>query len=163
MRIEAASEPLSGSVIASAVIGGSSPASGASQRCFCSSVPEGQDRVGEEAARGEQVADPGAAARELLLHEARRQAVGDAARRRTPSGSMNEVSPSPAALRHSSQGTSTSASSTASEAGRISRAANSRQTSLDRALLVGQIDGRGHLTPLPDSALSASPVWASIP
>ena len=39
MRIDAASEPKSGSVVASAVIGGRSPVSGRSQRSFCSSVP----------------------------------------------------------------------------------------------------------------------------
>src|SRR4051794_33140543 len=41
---------------------------------------------------------------------------------------MNDVSPSPAALCQSSQGTSTSASSTAADTGRISRAAKSRHT-----------------------------------
>src|ERR1700753_1840305 len=44
------------------------------------------------------------------------------------SGSMKEVSPSPAALAHSSRGSSVSASSTAREIGRISLAAKSRQT-----------------------------------
>ena len=44
------------------------------------------------------------------------------------SGSMNEVSPSAAALWKTSHGVSMSASSTAGEIGRISRAAKSRQT-----------------------------------
>ncbi len=46
----------------------------------------------------------------------------------TASGSMNEVSPSAAALCHTPHGTSVSASSTSSDTGRISRAAKSRQT-----------------------------------
>ena len=37
------------------------PQSGSIQRRFCSSVAELEDRLGEEAARGDQVADPGAA------------------------------------------------------------------------------------------------------
>ena len=39
MRIEAASDPASGSVIATEQTGGSGAASRGSQRCFCSSVP----------------------------------------------------------------------------------------------------------------------------
>src|SRR5919108_5697864 len=46
----------------------------------------------------------------------------------SPSGSMKEVNPTSAALFHTSLGSSVSASSTAWETGRISRAAKSRQT-----------------------------------
>jgi hypothetical protein len=42
-------------------------------------APKREDRLGEEAARRDQVADPGAAPAELLLDDARRQAVGQAA------------------------------------------------------------------------------------
>ena len=46
----------------------------------------------------------------------------------TSSGSMNEVRPMAAAFSHTALGSSVSASSTASETGRISRAAKSRHT-----------------------------------
>ena len=71
----AASEPWSGSVVASAVSGGRSPHSGPSNRCLLLLAAELEDRVGEEAARGHERAEAAVAPRELLDD----QAVGDEA------------------------------------------------------------------------------------
>ena len=79
MRIEAASEPASGSVVASAVSGGRSPVERLEPAALLGLVAEHEHRLGEEAVRGDQVADAGAAVGELLLDDAAGEAVGHAA------------------------------------------------------------------------------------
>ena len=76
VRIAAASEPTSGSVVASAVIGGRSPVSGRSQRSFCSSVPSASTGSAKKPLEVIRLPMPGAAVAELLLH----QAAGEARR-----------------------------------------------------------------------------------
>ena len=71
----AASEPWSGSVVASAVSGGRSPHSGREEPLLLLLAAELEDRSGEEPARGHERAEPAVAPRELLED----QAVGDEA------------------------------------------------------------------------------------
>ena len=68
----ATSEPAPGSVNAIAARQPSSEASRGSQRCFCSSVPEPQQRPHREHRRPDRRREPGAAPRELLRDQARR-------------------------------------------------------------------------------------------
>ena len=77
--MDAASEPAPGSVVASAVIGGLSPAQRLDPAPLLLVVAELEHRLGEEAARGDQVADPGAAPAQLLLDDAAGEQVGHAA------------------------------------------------------------------------------------
>src|SRR6201999_4501423 len=70
---------------------------------------------------------------------------------------MNEVSPSAVALPQISRGSSVSASSTASEMGRISRAANSRQTRwISRCSSVSSSMDRRLLNAIGDEMLQAA-------
>ena len=123
----AASEPKSGSVVASAVIGGRSPVSGRSQRSFCSSLPSASTGSAKKPFDVIRLPMP-----EQPWHSSSwtRQPVKASVRPPPPSssGSMNDVRPIAAALCHVSHGTSVSASSTSAATGRISRAAKSRQT-----------------------------------
>ena len=125
--MEAASEPLSGSVVASAVSGGSGAHSGATQRSACSGVPSASTGSAKKPFEVSRLPIP---AQPWESSSCTRQPVRQSVRPPPPSasGSMKEVSPSSAAAAHSSAGCSVSASSTARETGRISRAANSRQT-----------------------------------
>ena len=76
----AASEPWSGSVVASAVSGGRSPQSGRRKRSFCSSLPSSRIGAGEEPARGDERTEAPVAPRELLEDQAvGHQAVDPAA------------------------------------------------------------------------------------
>ena len=123
----AASEPAPGSVVASAVSGGLSPVSGSIQRRFCSSVPSastGSAKKPPEVTR-------------LPIPEQPRQSsswtmqpVRQSVMPPPPysSGSMNDVSPSPAALCQTSHGDLDVGLVDGGEIGRISRAAKSRQS-----------------------------------
>ncbi len=100
----AASEPKSGSVVASAVIGGRSPASGRSQRSFCSSLPSsstGSAKKPFEVIRLPMPEQPWESSSWT------RQPVNASVSPPPPSssGSMNDVSPIDAALCHVSSGT----------------------------------------------------------
>ena len=152
MRIDAASEPKSGSVVASAVIGGRSAVSGRSQRSFCSSVPSASTGSAKKPFDVIRLPIP-----EQPWHSSSctRQPVNASVSPPPPSssGSMNDVSPMPAALCHSSHGTSVSASSTAAAAGRISRAAKSRQTRWISSCSGVSSNTRGNVS-LPDSVVS---------
>ena len=123
----AASEPKSGSVVASAVIGGRSAVSGRSQRSCCSSLPSASTGSAKKPFEVIRLPMP-----EQPWHSSSwtRQPVKTSVSPPPPSasGSMNDVSPIAAALCHVSHGVSVSASSTAAAIGRISRAAKSRQT-----------------------------------
>jgi hypothetical protein len=114
-------------VVASAVIGGLSEASGRSQRSCCASVPSASTGSAKKPLDVIRFPMP-----EQPWHSSSctRQPVKTSVRPPPPtaSGSMNDVRPIAAALCHRSHGVSVSASSTAAAAGRISRAAKSRQT-----------------------------------
>ena len=128
VAIEAASEPAPGSVVASAVSGGRSPAIGSSQRRCCSSLPSstiGSAKKPPEVIRLPIPAQPRQSSSWTTTPVT--QSVSPPPP--TSSGSMKEVSPSAAALYQTSHGVSVSASSTSAAIGRISRSANSRQTS----------------------------------
>ncbi len=97
MRIEAASEPLWGSVVASAVIGGSSPASGSSQRRFCTSEPStstGSAKNPLEVIRLPIPLQP-CESSSCTMHEVRQSVIPAPP---YSSGSMNEVRPSSGGL-----------------------------------------------------------------
>ena len=114
-------------MVASAVIGGRSAVSGRSQRSCCSSVPSASTGSAKKPLEVMRLPMP-----EQPWHSSSctRQPVKTSVSPPPPnsSGSMNDVRPIAAALSHRSQGVSVSASSTAAAAGRISRAAKSRQT-----------------------------------
>ena len=92
-------------------------------------VTQDQDRLGEEAVGGDQVADARAAVRQLLLHEARGQAVGHA--RAAVLGGQHECGQA--------------------EPGRLA-------PQLPRDLDVGLVDGQGDGTNLAGGELAAQPL-----
>ena len=153
MRMEAASEPLSGSVVASAVSGGSGAHSGATQRSACSGVPSASTGSAKKPLEVSRLPIP---AQPWESSSCTRQPVRQSVRPPPPSasGSMNEVSPSSAAAAHSSAG--------CSRVGLVDRQRDRPDLArgelaahaLDLALLVRE---RGGITrPLPSSSSRAA-------
>ena len=161
--MDAASDPAPGSVVASALIGGLSPAIGSIQRRFWSSLPSSRTGLAKKPPEVIRLPIP---AQPQDSSSWTMQPVSRSVRPPPPnsSGSMNEVRPREAALYQTSQGVSTSASSTAREIGRISFCANSRQTAwISRCSGVNSMMAPATTPILPDRPYRAVGVASSVP